>query len=298
MSLTLAAIQCAVPEGVLPDAQAVRVMSLIDQAADQGATLIVLPELITAHYFPQYQATPENLQRAHALAQTLPAANPNDFTALLHQQAQRRHIRIIASVYERTPEDAYYNTLVLITPDSQVAATYRKVHIPDDPKFYERPYFALGKGHTTWPTPDITLGPMVCYDQWYPEAARIATLAGAQALIYPTAIGWDTNESSKEQHRQREAWITIQRSHAIANMVFVVACNRVGTEDGLTFWGSSFIAAPGGEILAAADEQREQIIIAEIDQTRIEQVRAIWPLLSDRRPGVYQTLSCPMPPDR
>lgn len=298
MKLTLAAIQCAVPGGICPPDQADRVISLIDQAADNGATLIVLPELITARYFPQYEATPDQLEQAHKLAQTIPASNPDDFTAKLHAQAKRRGIQIIASIYERVDEQQFYNTLVLITPESQVAATYRKVHIPDDPKFYERPYFASGSSHTVWPIPDLTLGPMVCYDQWYPEAARVATLAGAQALIYPTAIGWDHEEPEAEQQRQLDAWITIQRSHAIANMVFVVACNRVGQEDSLTFWGHSFIAAPGGEILVQADGHREQIITAELDLEQIQQLRSIWPLLSDRRPAVYESLTQPIPPRR
>lgn len=290
MLLTVAAIQCAVPEDACVAKQTERVLAMVEQAAERGAMLVVLPELITSRYFPQYPPTPDRLERAHALAQPVPATDAAAFTVQLHNLAQRRNIRIIASVYEHA-DASYYNTLVLITPETQAAQTYRKVHIPDDPRYYERPYFAAGDKHTVWPAKDITLGPMVCYDQWYPEAARVATLAGAQALIYPTAIGWDCDEPADEQARQRDAWITIQRSHAIANMVFVVACNRVGQEDGLTFWGSSFIAAPGGEILAQADDHSEQIITAELDLDRISTTRSIWPLLQDRRPDAYGRIS-------
>ena len=282
-SLTVAAIQLAVPENLSPKQQCERLMPMIQGAAERGASLVVLPELCLHRYFPQEIPTSLHLHEAEQLAEPL---KDHWFLLRLHKLAKALNIRIIASVYEQAKDRLRYNTLVLVTSASPMAETYRKVHLPDDPKFHERSYFAAGEALVTWPGSPC-IGPMVCYDQWYPEAARITTLRGAQLLVYPTAIGWDADEPAAEQARQHDAWITIQRSHAIANMVFVVACNRVGVEAKLTFWGSSFIAAPGGEVLAMASNDQEEIIIAEVDLTKIETLRQAWPLLADRQPAVY-----------
>ena len=204
----------------------------------------------------------------------------------------------MASLFERRAPGLYHNTAVVFEKDGTIAGTYRKMHIPDDPGFYEKFYFTPGDlGFTPINTSVGKLGVLVCWDQWYPEAARLMALAGAELLIYPTAIGWDPADSDEEKDRQREAWITIQRGHAVANGLPVLAVNRTGfepstrdPETGILFWGSSFAAGPQGEILAEASRENEEILLVDIDMERSETVRRIWPFLRDRRIDAYGDL--------
>jgi N-carbamoylputrescine amidase len=205
---------------------------------------------------------------------------------------------VVASLFERRAAGLYHNTAVVLERDGSIAGRYRKMHIPDDPGFYEKFYFTPGDlGFTPIDTSVGRLGVLVCWDQWYPEAARLMALAGADILIYPTAIGWDPNDTVEEQGRQRDAWITIQRSHAVANGIPVVSVNRVGFEaapdghgNGIRFWGSSFVAGCQGEIVGQAGTDQEQLLLAAIDPARSETVRRIWPFLRDRRIDAYQDL--------
>jgi len=202
---------------------------------------------------------------------------------------------IVASIFERHAPGLYHNTAVVFETDGETSGTYRKMHIPDDPGFYEKFYFTPGDlGFTPIKTSVGTLGVLVCWDQWYPEAARLMALAGADLLIYPTAIGWDPADMEDEKKRQQGAWMTVQRGHAVANGLPVLAVNRVGFESssyhpetGIQFWGSSFVAGPQGEILAEASEDKEEILLVDIDMKRSETVRRIWPFLRDRRIDAY-----------
>jgi N-carbamoylputrescine amidase len=204
----------------------------------------------------------------------------------------------VASLFERRAPGLYHNTAVILERDGHIAGIYRKMHIPDDPGYYEKFYFTPGDlGFSPIDTSLGRLGVLICWDQWYPEAARLMTLAGAELLLYPTAIGWDRNDEEGEQLRQREAWVTIQRAHAIANGIPVLVCNRVGFEpdpsergNGILFWGSSFIAGPQGEILASAPADQPAVVVAEIDLSRSERVRCLWPYLRDRRIDTYEGL--------
>jgi len=200
---------------------------------------------------------------------------------------------IVASLFEKRAQGVYHNTAVVLDSDGSIAGRYRKMHIPDDPGYYEKFYFTPGDlGFQPIQTSLGKLGVLVCWDQWYPEAARLMALAGADLLIYPTAIGWDPNDTAEEQTRQREAWITIQRAHAVANGIPVLSINRVGTEPGgAVFWGSSFAAGCQGELLAQADTRSETELIVELDSARSETVRRIWPYLRDRRIDAYSDLT-------
>ncbi|MDF3054663.1 MAG: acyltransferase [Gammaproteobacteria bacterium] len=263
-------------------------MAGIREAAEKGVKLVLLQELHTGLYFCQT----EN-HDMFDLAESIPGPS----TQTLGQLAKELNIVIVSSLFERRAPGLYHNTAVVLETDGSIAGKYRKMHIPDDPGFYEKFYFTPGDlGFTPIETSVGKLGVLVCWDQWYPEAARLMALAGAEILLYPTAIGWVPDEQD-EQTRQRDAWITIQRAHAIANGLPVVVANRVGLEvlpggsaEGIQFWGSSFIAGPQGEILAQASVQAEEVLVAEIDKTRTESVRRYWPYFRDRRIDAYEGL--------
>lgn len=259
-------------------------------AAAQGARLIVLPELHTSPYFCQME-DPAQFDRAEAI--------PGPTTHELGQLAAELNVVIVASIFERRGPGLYHNTAVALDTDGNIAGKYRKMHIPDDPGYHEKFYFTPGDlGFTPITTSLGKLGILICWDQWYPEAARLMALSGADMLIYPTAIGWEPTDDDAEKTRQRDAWITVQRAHAIANGLPLIACNRTGFEAhpvnpgaGIEFWGSSFIAGPQGEILASAPSSEAMVLLAELDLTHSEQVRRLWPYLRDRRIDAYQGLN-------
>ena len=261
----------------------------IRQAAAEGARLVLLQELHAGVYFCQTADT-----RRFDQAETIPGPTTNTLANI----ARELGIVIVSSVFERRAPGLHHNTAVVLDSDGRIAGQYRKMHIPDDPGFYEKFYFTPGdQGFMPIDTCVGRLGVLVCWDQWYPEAARLMALRGAQLLLYPTAIGWDPRDTSIEQARQRDSWITIQRAHAIANGLPVMACNRVGHEAdpsgqsaGIQFWGSSFVAGPQGEILAEATSTADAVLVADIDMTRSENVRRIWPFLRDRRIDAYDDL--------
>jgi N-carbamoylputrescine amidase len=256
----------------------------IRRCAAQGANLVVLQELHTGLYFCD-QEDPARFD----LAESIPGPSTETFGAV----ARELGIVIVCSLFERRAAGVYHNTAVVIEADGTVAGKYRKMHIPDDPGYYEKFYFTPGDlGFEPIATSVGKLGVLVCWDQWYPEAARLMAMAGAELLIYPTAIGWDPTDTHEEQARQREAWITIQRSHAVANGIPVLSVNRVGTEPGgAVFWGSSFAAGCQGEILTQADTATECELVVELDAVRSDTVRRMWPFLRDRRIDAYAGLT-------
>jgi N-carbamoylputrescine amidase len=261
----------------------------VAEAAGKGADLVVLAELHTGPYFCQVEA-PAEFDRAEAV--------PGPSTEALAAVAAEHRVVLVGSLFERRAAGLYHNTAVVFERDGRLAGRYRKMHIPDDPGYFEKYYFTPGDlGFRPIETSVGRLGVLVCWDQWYPEAARLMALAGAELLIYPTAIGWDPADTPEEQVRQREAWVTVQRGHAVANNLPVLACNRVGFEPdasaasaGANFWGSSFIAGPQGEFLAQAGTDAPEILTAAIDPARTEQVRRQWPFLRDRRIDAYEGL--------
>ena len=259
-------------------------VAAIRRCAQHGAKLVVLQELHTSLYFCDHE-DPSRFE----LAETVPGPSTETFGALARELA----IVIVISLFEKRAPGVYHNTAVVLEADGNIAGKYRKMHIPDDPGYYEKFYFTPGDmGFVPISTSLGKLGVLVCWDQWYPEAARLMAMAGADLLIYPTAIGWDTDDTSEEQARQRDAWITIQRSHAVANGIPVLSVNRVGTEPGgAVFWGSSFAAGCQGEILALADTSNETELIVELDFVRSETVRRMWPFLRDRRIDAYGGLT-------
>ncbi|MBE0379329.1 carbon-nitrogen hydrolase [Pseudoalteromonas prydzensis] len=262
----------------------------IRDAASQGAQLVVLQELHRSLYFCQTEDVD-----VFDLAETIPGPSSN----VLGELAKELGIVIVASLFEKRATGLYHNTAVVLEKDGTIAGKYRKMHIPDDPGFYEKFYFTPGDlGFEPIQTSVGKLGVLVCWDQWFPEAARLMAMAGAELLIYPTAIGWDPRDDEGEQTRQKDAWVISQRAHAVANGVPVISCNRVGHEsdpsgqsDGIQFWGNSFIAGPQGELLAEANNTDEQLLLVELDQKRSENVRRIWPYLRDRRIDHYQDLT-------
>ncbi|MFP5349764.1 MAG: carbon-nitrogen hydrolase [Gammaproteobacteria bacterium] len=261
----------------------------IREAHARGARLVLLPELHTGVYFCQSEDV-----RRFDQAEPIPGPSTEELGAL----AKELDITIVGSLFEKRAAGLYHNTAVVLDGDGRLAGRYRKMHIPDDPGFYEKFYFTPGdQGFVPIGTRTQRLGVLVCWDQWYPEAARMMALAGAEMLLYPTAIGWDPRDDAAEKSRQREAWRTVQRSHAIANGMPVLVCNRIGFEPdasgvgaGIEFWGSSFIAGPQGEILAEAPADAPAVLVAEIDRARTENVRRIWPFFRDRRIDAYQDL--------
>ena len=261
----------------------------IRNAAAAGAELVLLPELHAGVYFCQNE-DPARFDQAEPV--------PGPTTQNLADLARELSVVIVASVFERRAAGLYHNTAVVLERDGSIAGRYRKMHIPDDPGYYEKFYFTPGdQGFAPIETSAGVLGVLVCWDQWYPEAARLMALAGAQILLFPTAIGWDPGDPVPERERQRDSWVTIQRAHAIANGLPVVACNRVGHEadperrtDGIAFWGSSFLAGPQGEVLAQASADSPAVVVRDVDLGRTEVVRRIWPFLRDRRIDAYQGL--------
>lgn len=261
----------------------------IHEAAAAKADLVVLPELHLGPYFCQNED-----YNNFDLAQPI----PGPATEILAAVAKKAGIVIVSTIFEKRAPGLFHNTAVVFDKDGSIAGKYRKMHIPDDPGFYEKYYFTPGDiGFKPIATSIGKLGVLVCWDQWYPEAARLMALAGAELLIYPTAIGWDPNDTSEEQQRQLNAWITIQRSHAVANGIPVISCNRIDfeqapdSESGIRFWGNSFIAGPQGEIIVAADDSEVKVLTCAVDSSRSERVRQIWPFLRDRRIDYYGDLT-------
>ncbi len=256
-----------------------KALKMVRQAADKGAQIVCLPELYRSLYFPQ-EAEHKNFE----LAETIPGPSTEAFAKL----AKEKKIVIIVPIFEKRTRGLHHNSAVVIDADGKNLGVYRKMHIPDDPCFYEKFYFAPGDlGFKVFDTKFGKIGVLICWDQWYPEAARVASLKGAQFLFYPTAIGWHKTEPAKVRPVQLSAWQTIQRSHAIANGVFVCVSNRVGKEGDLSFWGNSFIAAPTGEVIAQASADKEEILIVSCNLMDIDSQREGWPFLRDRRIDVY-----------
>ncbi|MCI6559508.1 MAG: carbon-nitrogen hydrolase [Prevotella sp.] len=264
----------------------IRLAEGIADLAKRGAQLIILQELHNSLYFCQTEDV-ENFDLAEPI--------PGPSTDLYGELAARYKVVIVTSLFERRAAGLYHNTAVVLDKDGTIAGKYRKMHIPDDPAYYEKFYFTPGDlGFHPINTSIGKLGVLVCWDQWYPEAARLMALQGAELLIYPTAIGYAANDNDEEQQRQRRAWQTVQRGHAVANGLPVIAVNRVGYEpdpsgatQGIMFWGSSFVAGPQGEILYEASENEEESIVIDIDLERSENVRRWWPFLRDRRIDYY-----------
>ena len=262
----------------------------IREAASRGAELVLLPELHRGPYFCQTEET-----CGFDLAEPIPGPT----TELLSSVTRALGVVLVASLFEKRAPGIYHNTAVVFERDGTMAGKYRKMHIPDDPGYYEKFYFTPGDlGFSPISTSVGSLGVLVCWDQWYPEAARLMALAGADILLYPTAIGWNPDDTEEERERQLNAWITVQRGHAVANGLPVVACNRVGVEpdpsartQGIHFWGNSFVAGPQSEFLAQAGVAEERILNVSIDRGRSEDVRRIWPFLRDRRIDAYQDLT-------
>ncbi len=277
-----------------PDENFARALRQIEAAAARGANLAVTGELFRSRYFCQK----EDHDR-FALAEPIPGPS----TEALAAAARRLGIVIVASLFERRAAGVYHNTAVVLDADGSLAGRYRKMHIPDDPLYEEKFYFTPGDlGFRSFPTRAGAVGAMVCWDQWFPEAARLTALAGAEIVCVPTAIGWHPAEKAEWGERQLDAWITAQRAHAIANGVFLAVPNRVGHEfdpalagtpagDGIEFWGNSFIAAPDGRILARAGAAEEEIVLAACDLDEVERTRQHWPFLRDRRVDAYQDLT-------
>lgn len=263
----------------------------IREAKAAGAELVVLPELHTGPYFCQTENT-----ACFDLAESIPGPT----TEVLGALARENGVVLVASLFEKRAPGLYHNTAVVFERDGRMLGKYRKMHIPDDPGYYEKFYFTPGDlGFQPISTSVGKLGVLVCWDQWYPEAARLMALAGADILLYPTAIGWNADDPEDERERQLQAWITIQRGHAVANGLPVIACNRIGHESdpsgqtqGIQFWGNSFAVGPQGEFLCQADSTSEQILRVDLDLERSEEVRRIWPFLRDRRIDAYGGLTC------
>ncbi|MFO1493287.1 MAG: carbon-nitrogen hydrolase [Lysobacterales bacterium] len=271
------------------DANLQRIEDQVSAAAAAGAGLVLLQELHNGAYFCQSQDV-----REFDRAEPIPGPSSERLSAL----AARTGVVLVSSLFERRAPGLYHNTAVVFDADGRLAGRYRKMHIPDDPGFMEKFYFTPGDlGFEPIDTRVGRLGVLVCWDQWYPEAARLMALAGAELLLYPTAIGWDPRDTAAEQQRQQEAWILSQRGHAVANGLPVLSCNRTGFEAdpaggaGIQFWGSSFVAGPQGEFLARASNDQDEILLADVDLKRSEDVRRIWPFLRDRRIDAYADLT-------
>jgi N-carbamoylputrescine amidase len=272
----------------------------VAEAAQKGAAVVCLPELFRSQYF---------CQREDPAIFDLAEPVPGPTTQALSEAARRHGVAVIAPVFERRAAGLYHNSAAVIGEDGRILGVYRKMHIPDDPAYYEKFYFAPGdRGFPAFNAGGGRIATLICWDQWYPEGARLAALAGASVLFYPTAIGWHPHEKEEHGETQRDAWKTVQRGHAIANGLYVAAVNRVGHEvpdaphpnplppgegedAGIEFWGSSFVADPQGVVIAEASEDREEILLAEIDPARIEDVRRNWPFLRDRRIDAYSGIT-------
>ena len=273
-----------------PDANLKKTISLIERAAKSGAKIICTQELFRSQYFCQSED--------HAnfkLAEKIPGPSTDAFQKL----AKKLKVVIIASLFEKRASGVYHNTAAIIDADGSLLGIYRKMHIPDDPLFYEKFYFTPGDtGFKAWQTKYAKIGVLICWDQWYPEAARLTAMQGAEILFYPTAIGWHPSEKKKYGIKQHSAWETIQRSHAVANGCYVASVNRIGHEiikgvggDGLEFWGQSFVAGTSGEIIAKAGSHKEEILIVPVDLANVDTTRTHWPFLRDRRIDAYGNLT-------
>jgi N-carbamoylputrescine amidase len=273
-----------------PAANLRKTLALAERAARQGANIICTQELFSAQYFCQSED--------HAnfkLAEPIPGPS----TAAFQKLARKHKVVVIASLFEKRAAGVYHNTAAIIDADGSLLGTYRKMHIPDDPLFYEKFYFTPGDlGFRTWQTRYGKIGVLICWDQWYPEGARLTAMQGAQILFYPTAIGWHPSEKKQNGAKQHGAWELIQRSHAVANGCYVASVNRIGHEvlkkvggDGIEFWGQSFVAGTSGEILAKASVHQEEILIVPVDLAEVDTTRTHWPFLRDRRIDAYDGLT-------
>lgn len=259
--------------------------SLVEQAAERGAEVICLPELFRSQYF---------CQREDAALFDLAESLPGPSTEAIGRVAREKKVTVVAPIFERRAAGLYHNSAAIIDTDGKVTGLYRKMHIPDDPAYYEKFYFTPGDlGFRAFDTQAGKIGTLICWDQWFPEGARLTAMRGASVLFYPTAIGWHPHEKDIHGAAQREAWQTIQRSHSIANGIYVAAVNRVGHEKpadggaGIEFWGSSFLSDPFGVVIAEASTNNEEVLVGEVDPARIEEVRRNWPFLRDRRIDAY-----------
>jgi N-carbamoylputrescine amidase len=274
--------------GASPAANLRRTLALAAKAARQGANIICTQELFRSQYFCQAEK-----HEYFRLAEPIPGPSSRAFQAL----ARKHGVVVIASLFERRAAGLYHNTAVIFDADGRMVGRYRKMHIPDDPLYYEKFYFTPGDtGFRAWDTRFGRIGVLICWDQWYPEGARLTALQGAEILFYPTAIGWHPGEKAEHGARQHGAWETIQRAHAVANGCYVAAVNRIGTErpeggDGIEFWGQSFVAGTSGEILAKAGTDREEVMLVPIDLAQVETTRTHWPFLRDRRIDAYGDLT-------
>jgi N-carbamoylputrescine amidase len=271
-----------------PAANLKKTLALAEEAARGGAQIICTQELFRSQYFCQSED-----HRNFKLAEKIPGPATEAFQKL----AKKRGVVVIASLFEKRASGLYHNTAAIIDADGSLLGTYRKMHIPDDPLYYEKFYFTPGDtGFRTWKTKFGKIGVLICWDQWYPEAARLTALQGAEIIFYPTAIGWHPGEKKEHGKTQHDAWETIQRSHAIANGCFVAACNRVGREKpaggaGIEFWGQSFVAGTSGEVLARASVANEEIVAVRVDLAEVDATRTHWPFLRDRRIDAYGDLT-------
>ncbi len=286
MPFTLGLVQMSMRPG--REANLARAEKAVIEAAARGARVVCLPELFLTPYFCQVEDA-----QLFDLAEPIPGPT----TEALGAVAARLGVVLVVPLFERRAPGVYHNSAVVLDETGRIAGRYRKMHIPDDPAFYEKFYFTPGDlGFTAVPTRFGRLGVLICWDQWFPEAARLTAMSGADVLLYPTAIGWHPAEKAALGDEQRAAWRTIQRAHAIANGVFVAAVNRVGLErpaaggDGIEFWGSSFVAGPMGQVMVEGPADAEAVLIAEIDPDRIEAARRGWPFLRDRRIDAYGPL--------
>lgn len=281
--IKVAGIQMSCTAG--PEANLTKTIEKIKEAAAKGAQIISTQELFTSLYF----CDEENYDN-FKLAEAIPGATTDRLCAL----AAELNVVIIASLFEKRAQGIYHNTTAVIDADGSYLGKYRKMHIPDDPAYYEKFYFTPGDlGYKVWKTKYGTFGVLICWDQWYPEAARITSLMGAEILFYPTAIGWATNQDAATNDEQYNAWQTIQRSHAVANGVHVVSINRVGLEqDGrMKFWGGSFVSNPFGNLIYKASHEEEEIFIVDIDTKKTDQYRTHWPFMRDRRIDSYEQIT-------
>ena len=288
MKITLGLVQLSYQHNYQDNME--NIITQIRGAEALGANLVLLPELHNSHYFCQ-TADPENLN----LAETIPGPS----TQIFSQLAKELKIVLVASLYEKSTNGVYYNTAVVFETDGEIAGIYRKMHIPDDPGYYEKYYFTPSNlGFTPIQTSLGKLGILICWDQWFPEAARCMALAGADILLYPTAIGFSPEDTEEEKLKQLDAWMTVQRSHAVANSIPVAACNRTGFEpdpskhtQGIDFWGSSFITGHQGEFLEIAATGSETILTTEIDLKNRDSVQRVWPYFRDRRIDAYDKIT-------
>ena len=273
-----------------PAANLKKTLALVERSAKQGAQIICTQELFRSQYFCQS----ENYEH-FKLAEPIPGPT----TAAFQKLAKKHNVVIIASLFEKRAAGVYHNTAAIIDADGKLLGTYRKMHIPDDPLFYEKFYFTPGDlGFRSWETRHGKIGVLICWDQWYPEGARLTAMQGAQILFYPTAIGWHPGEKKQNGSKQHGAWELIQRSHAVANGCYVASVNRIGHEiitgvggDGIEFWGQSFVAGTSGEILSKASSNKEEILVVPVDLAQLDQTRTHWPFLRDRRIDAYADIT-------